>query len=134
MPTDENTIAAGAPRRGPLLVGGAGRARRSARPAVRRPGADWATLNEPINYLLASYGIGIFPPGRGYLLPDFPRLVAAYRTYLAAHVAVYRAIKENDTFDADGDSHQRRGGPDALGGEVGGQPRKTQPASRASRQ
>ncbi|MEZ4467690.1 MAG: hypothetical protein R3F43_25425 [bacterium] len=53
-------------------MGGAGRARRSARPAVRRPGADWATLNRPINYLLAATASASSPPGRGYLLPDFP--------------------------------------------------------------
>ena len=25
---------------------------------------DWATLNEPVNYAVASYGAGQFPPGR----------------------------------------------------------------------
>src|SRR5678816_2527093 len=25
---------------------------------------DWGTLNEPINYLLAAYGIGSYPPGK----------------------------------------------------------------------
>ncbi|MCB9544710.1 MAG: family 1 glycosylhydrolase [Myxococcales bacterium] len=103
MPTDENLCGWGHPIGGPQLVE---ELAEHAALLARRYGDridDWCTLNEPINYLLASYGIGIFPPGRGYLLPDFPRLVAAYRTYLAAHVAVYRAIKENDTFDADGD-------------------------------
>jgi beta-glucosidase len=64
---------------------------------------DWGTLNEPVNYLLAGYGIGTFPPGRvtlGQLATDF---VPVVRDYLAAHAAMYHAIKTNDTIDADGD-------------------------------
>lgn len=64
---------------------------------------EWCTLNEPINYLLAAYGIGMFPPGRTMLLSDFDGLVTIYRNYLRAHVAVYDAIKANDTWDADND-------------------------------
>lgn len=64
---------------------------------------EWATLNEPVNYLLASYGLEQFPPGRNLLLSDFDRLVNVFRNYLRAHVAIYQAIKENDTVDADGD-------------------------------
>lgn len=64
---------------------------------------DWATLNEPVNYLLASYGLEQFPPGRNLLLTDIERLVSAFRNYLRAHVAIYNAIKANDTVDADGD-------------------------------
>jgi beta-glucosidase len=64
---------------------------------------EWATLNEPVNYLLAAYGIGQFPPGRitvGQLLTDF---VPVVRDYLAAHARMYDAIKAADTTDADGD-------------------------------
>ena len=64
---------------------------------------DWVTLNEPVNYLLASYGVGAFPPGKDWLLSDFPRLVQVMRDYLTAHAAVYQAIKANDLIDADGD-------------------------------
>jgi beta-glucosidase len=64
---------------------------------------EWCTLNEPINYLLAAYGIGMFPPGQTLLLSDFDQLVAIYRNYLRAHVAMYDAIKANDTIDADND-------------------------------
>jgi beta-glucosidase len=64
---------------------------------------DWCTLNEPINYLIASYGAGQFPPGKQYLISDFDRLMTVYRNYLMAHVAIYNAIKANDTIDADGD-------------------------------
>ncbi len=64
---------------------------------------DWATVNEPINYLLASYGVGIFPPGRSLLLADFPAFIGTVRNYIRAHVAMYEALKEADTIDADGD-------------------------------
>ena len=64
---------------------------------------NWATLNEPFNYILASYGFGVFPPGQSFLLSDWDRLVATYRNFAAAHVAIYNAIKANDTIDADGD-------------------------------
>jgi beta-glucosidase len=60
-------------------------------------------VNEPINYLLAGDGIGNFPPGRvtlGQLATDF---VPVVRDYIAAHAAMYKAIKANDTIDADGD-------------------------------
>jgi beta-glucosidase len=66
---------------------------------------DWCTINEPINYLLAAYGQGVFPPGKGFLLPngDPQKMITVVRNYIAAHVAIYDAIKANDTFDADGD-------------------------------
>ncbi|MCC6874478.1 MAG: glycoside hydrolase family 1 protein [Sandaracinaceae bacterium] len=64
---------------------------------------DWATLNEPVNYLFASYGAGVFPPGRDYILTDFPRFVSVVRNYIAAHVAAYDALMACDTVDADGD-------------------------------
>ena len=64
---------------------------------------NWATLNEPFNYILASYGFGVFPPGQSLLLTDWDRLVTTYRNFAAAHVAIYEAIKANDTVDADGD-------------------------------
>ncbi len=64
---------------------------------------DWCTLNEPINYLLASYGIGQFPPGKSGILDPLAKFVPTVRNFLAAHVAAYRALKEADTIDADGD-------------------------------
>ena len=65
---------------------------------------DWCTITEPINYLLASYGQQVFPPGKNLLLGDDPtQLVVVLRNYIAAHVAIYEAIRENDTIDADGD-------------------------------
>lgn len=64
---------------------------------------EWCTLNEPINYLLASYGIGLFPPGRSLLVARFDDFLQVVRDYVRAHVAVYEAIHANDTVDADGD-------------------------------
>jgi beta-glucosidase len=64
---------------------------------------EWCTLNEPVNYLIASYGVNVFPPGRNLLLTDFDAVIRAFRSFIDAHAQVYRAIKENDTIDADGD-------------------------------
>ena len=67
---------------------------------------DWATINEPINYLLASYGLAVFPPGRNLILggdAGFARFVEVVKNYIRAHVAMYDAIKAADTIDADGD-------------------------------
>lgn len=67
---------------------------------------EWGTVNEPINYLLAAYGVKQFPPGK-YLVFDqsdlLNKFVPIVRDYLRAHVAMYQAIKQYDTVDADGD-------------------------------
>jgi len=64
---------------------------------------EWGTVNEPINYLFAAYGGGIFPPGRATLTALSTQFVPVVRDYIAAHAAMYDAIKANDTVDADGD-------------------------------
>ncbi|MEM9070197.1 MAG: family 1 glycosylhydrolase [Myxococcota bacterium] len=64
---------------------------------------EWCTLNEPINYLVASYGLTVFPPGRNLLLSRFDDFRNVLRNYIRAHVALYDAIREADTIDADGD-------------------------------
>lgn len=64
---------------------------------------EWVTLNEPVNYMLASHGISDFPPGKGLLISTPLLFVAAVENYVRAHVAIYEAIKANDTIDADGD-------------------------------
>ena len=64
---------------------------------------NWGTFNEPVNYLLASYGIGLFPPGRSYYLEDFDRFIDVFRNLLEAHARMYDAIVAADTIDADGD-------------------------------
>lgn len=64
---------------------------------------DWCGVNEPVNYLLASYGVGRFPPGVSLLLSDFPALMATMRNYIRGYVAIYDGLKAGDTIDADGD-------------------------------
>lgn len=64
---------------------------------------DWGTLNEPVNYLLAAYGIGSFPPGKVTINNAAAEFIPAVRDYVAAHAAMYKAIRAADTQDADGD-------------------------------
>jgi beta-glucosidase/6-phospho-beta-glucosidase/beta-galactosidase len=64
---------------------------------------DWGTLNEPVNYLLAAYGIGSYPPGRVTIGQLTTAFVAVVRDYVSAHAEMYKAIKASDTIDADGD-------------------------------
>ncbi|MBA3463827.1 MAG: glycoside hydrolase family 1 protein [Deltaproteobacteria bacterium] len=63
----------------------------------------WGTVNEPINYLLAAYGLGQFPPGRITFNKLTTEFVAVIRDYVAMHAVMYKAIKTADTIDADGD-------------------------------
>jgi beta-glucosidase len=64
---------------------------------------EWATLNEPVNYLLAAYGIGNFPPGKMKIFDLLEEFVPVVRDYLSAHAAMYAAVKAMDTVDADAD-------------------------------
>jgi beta-glucosidase len=64
---------------------------------------EWATINEPVNYLLAAYGIATFPPGRFTLGDLETRFMPVVRDALSAHVAMRAAIKAADTTDADDD-------------------------------
>ncbi len=64
---------------------------------------EWGTENEPVNYLAAGYAVGVFPPGKTQLTNLATALAPVLRDYLAAHAAMYDAIKANDTIDADGD-------------------------------
>jgi beta-glucosidase len=64
---------------------------------------DWGTENEPVNWLLASYGIAQFPPGKSLVVQSLPSFAAVVRDYIAAHAAMYDAIKQADTIDADRD-------------------------------
>lgn len=107
-PTDENLCGFGHPTGGPLVIE---EVREHAARLAQEYGDrvdDWGTVNEPVNYLLAAYGIGSFPPGKkailslteAGILDDF---VPVVRDYLKFHAAIYDAIKENDTIDADGD-------------------------------
>lgn len=64
---------------------------------------EWGTLNEPVNYLLAAYGVGSFPPGKLTITDVAGGFIPAVRDYIAAHAAMYQAIRAGDTVDADGD-------------------------------
>jgi beta-glucosidase/6-phospho-beta-glucosidase/beta-galactosidase len=65
---------------------------------------EWGLVNEPVNYLFAAYGVGQFPPGKMYALGDLlGQFVPVIRDYVSAYVAMYDAVKQADTIDADGD-------------------------------
>jgi len=64
---------------------------------------DWGTVNEPINYLVASHGVGYFPPGKKYIFSLVDKFVPVVKDYAKAHVAAYDALKAADLTDADGD-------------------------------
>lgn len=64
---------------------------------------DWGTLNEPVNYLVAAYGAGQFPPGKLYLFQLLEKFVPVVRDFIAGSSAAYDAVKAGDTIDADGD-------------------------------
>ncbi len=102
-PSDTNLCGLGHPIGGPLVV--AAMAEFAGKMAARYGDRvdECGTLNEPVNYLLASYGVAQFPPGHGYALNDFPSFINVVRDYLEAHARMYAAVKTNDTVDADGD-------------------------------
>lgn len=65
---------------------------------------EWGTLNEPINFMLAGYGLGIFPPGKNGILTAFDDVfLAAVRNYVDGHARVYQALKSGDAIDSDDD-------------------------------
>jgi beta-glucosidase len=104
FPNDEWLCGLGHEVGGPLIIE---EAREHARLLAERFGDrvdEWGTINEPVNYLFAAYGAGgFFPPGRNYVVTDFPRFMAVVRDAISMHAAIYRAIREFDTVDADGD-------------------------------
>ena len=105
-PTDENLCGYGHPEGGPLIIE---EIREHAALLAERFGDrvdEWGTVNEPVNYLLAAYGVGSFPPGKTTVLAEESLLgefIPVVVDYLKMHAAIYGAIKENDTVDADGD-------------------------------
>lgn len=105
-PTDTNLCGFGHPEGGPLIVE---EMREHAALLAERFGDrvdEWGTVNEPVNYLLAAYGVGSFPPGQSWLLSEdelLGQFMPVVRDYLAMHAAIYDAIKTADTVDADED-------------------------------
>lgn len=101
-PSDENLCGLDHPEGGALVVEAMGRFAKLIAERFGDRVDEWATLNEPVNYLLGGYGAGSQPPGKMRIL-NIDKFVPAIRNYIAAHVAMYRAIKEVDTVDVDGD-------------------------------
>lgn len=103
-PSDDNLCGLGHPEGGPQVIK---EMEEFAELLAKRFGDrvdEWGTVNEPINYLLAGYGVGNFPPGRSTLLSDLlGKFVPVVRDYMSAHARMYKAIKAADTIDADGD-------------------------------
>ena len=102
-PSDTNLCGFGNPTGGPLVI--AALAQHATLLAQRFGDRvdDWGTVNEPINYLLAAYGVGEYPPGKSYVFNLLTQFVPVVRDYLSAHIAMYDAIKAADKIDADGD-------------------------------
>ncbi len=101
-PTDTNLCGFGHPIGGPLIVA---QMAEHAKLLGERFGDlvdEWGTVNEPINYLFAAYGVGYFPPGITNLT-QIQNLIPVIRDYIAGHAAMYHALKQYDTVDADGD-------------------------------
>ena len=102
-PTDTNLCGFGHPQGGPLVIA---ELAEHAKLLAERFGDrvdDWGTENEAVNYLLASYGLGYFPPGKNYVFDLLEKFVPVVRDYFEAHAQMYAAIKSADTIDADGD-------------------------------
>jgi len=102
-PSDTNLCGLGHPQGGPLVVAAFAD---FATLLGQRYGDlvdEWGTINEPINYLIAAHGIGLFPPGKSDLFDLLGAFIPAVRDYLSAHAAIYHALKQADTVDADGD-------------------------------
>jgi beta-glucosidase len=101
-PSDTNLCGLGNPTGGPQVVAAfAAHAKLLAERFGDRVD-EWGTINEPVNWILAGYGVGEFPPGQLWVF-NLPQLIPVFRDYLSANAAMYDAIKQNDTTDADGD-------------------------------
>lgn len=102
-PTDQNLCGFGHPQGGALVIE---EFAEHAKLVAERFGDrvdDWGTVNEPINYLVASHMVGAFPPGKSYLTALVDKFVPVVKDYAAGHVAAYDALKAADQKDADGD-------------------------------
>jgi beta-glucosidase len=104
-PEDTNLCGLGHPTGGPLVIE---EMREFAALLAERFGDrvdEWGTLNEPVNYLVAAYGIGVFPPGKKKLFALLDEFIPVIRDYIHGHAAMYAAVKQADTSDADGDGN-----------------------------
>lgn len=102
-PSDTNLCGFGHPEGGPMVIE---EMREHAQLLAERFGDrvdEWATVNEPVNYLLASHGLAIFPPGKQKLFNLLDEFLPVVRDFISGHAAMYSALKQFDTIDADGD-------------------------------
>lgn len=102
-PTDQNLCGFGHPQGGPLVIEEFAEHVKLVAERFGDRVDDWGTVNEPINYLVASHLVGAFPPGKSYLTALVDKFVPVVKDYASAHVAAYDAIKAADQQDADGD-------------------------------
>jgi beta-glucosidase len=102
-PTDQNLCGIDHPAGGPLVIKAMADHAKLLGERFGDLVDDWATLNEPVNYLLSAYGAGIFPPGKFGAQHIETQFVPAIRNYIEAHAQMYKALKAADTKDADGD-------------------------------
>jgi beta-glucosidase len=104
-PSDRNLCGLGHPQGGPLVAEAMGKFAKLMGERLGDLVDEWGTLNEPVNYLLAAYGIGLFPPAKNHVLGGkvLESFVPVVRDYLQGHANMYRALKAADTVDADGD-------------------------------
>jgi beta-glucosidase len=102
-PTSTNLCGLDHPQGGPLVIAEMETFARTMAQHFGDRVDEWGTVNEPINYLLASYGVGQFPPGKALLISNFDQFIGVVRNYISAHARMYNAIKAADTVDADGD-------------------------------
>ena len=65
---------------------------------------DWATINEPMNYLMSNYGGNGASPGRNVMAREgWDGLSRVLQNLIRFHIAIYDNLKRCDTIDADGD-------------------------------
>lgn len=102
-PSDQNLCGLGHPQGGPLVVQAMADFAKLLAERFGDRVDEWGTLNEPMNYLLAAYAEGRFPPGKTTITDLKHLFIPVARDYLKAHVAMYQAIKAADKVDADGD-------------------------------
>lgn len=62
----------------------------------------WITVNEPYVFAFHGWGHGIFPPGK---FGAWNTGIQVFVNVMKAHAAAYRAIKQLDATDADGDGY-----------------------------
>ncbi len=116
-PSDTNLCGFGHPEGGPLVIAELAEHATLLGERFGDRVDEWGTVNEPVNYLLAAYGVGYFPPGKNTIFSMLEKFVPVVRDYLSGHAAMYKALKAADTIDADGDGVAASVGATLAGGE-----------------